>query len=96
MKSKFIPKSQKKPEPKKEVLGQVIIEVYKDNTFVFLVDKKLSPEYVRARLNELLNVVTDNILLNKTVNTINELQNQAKILGADGLPIMSLNQDVKQ
>ena len=95
MKSNFIPKSQKKPPPKKEVVGLIGIEIYTDNTYNFILplDKhgrlKINPEFIRGKLNELVNHINDNIVINKIIN----LQNKAKVLDASGKPIMSINQD---
>ena len=91
-KSKFIPASQKKPPPKKEVLGQIVIEVYNDNTHSIIVSKTIHPEFARLRLMEYAFAVGDRIALMK----MKEMQERAKVLGANGQPIMSINQDIKQ
>ena len=92
MKSKFIPKSQKKPPPKKEVVGQIVIEVYNDNTHSIIVSKTIHPEFARLRLMEYAFAIGDRIVLMK----MKEMQGRAKVLDVSGKPIMSINQEVKQ
>ena len=94
-KSKFIPESEKKPPPKKEVLGLIGIEIFTDNTYNFILpinkqgQLKINPEFIRGKLNELVNHINDNIVINKIIN----LQNKAKVLDANGRPIMTINKD---